>query len=116
MTEFLVKHTGAIKRLYSERQAQDQERTSSNNHDEGTGVEPEEAGEQDIEAEDTSAEAGQNLTMAEFKEKLTSAFMEEKADREVWKGAVERIAAFGPRRVGPNVLVDMTQDMVCGKL
>ncbi|KAK4553886.1 Cytoplasmic GTPase/eEF2-like protein (ribosomal biogenesis) [Recurvomyces mirabilis] len=115
VTEFLVKHTGAIKRLYSERQAQDQERTSGNEQDGGTGADSEDVGEQEIEAEDTSAEAGQNLSMAEFKEKLTSAFTREKADREVWKDAVERIAAFGPRRVGPNVLVDMTQDMVCGK-
>ncbi|KAK3680244.1 Cytoplasmic GTPase/eEF2-like protein (ribosomal biogenesis) [Recurvomyces mirabilis] len=115
VTEFLVKHTGAIKRLYSERQAQDQERTSGNGQDEGIGADPEDVGEQEIEAEDTSAEAGQNLSMAEFKEKLTSAFTREKADREVWKDAVERIAAFGPRRVGPNVLVDMTHDMVCGK-
>lgn len=116
VTEFLVKHTGAVKRLYSERQAQDQERTNGNYQDEGSGADPEDVGEQEIEAEDTSAEAGQNLSMSHFKEKLTSAFMEEKADREVWKDAVERIAAFGPRRVGPNILVDMTKDMVCGKL
>ena len=112
VTEFLIKHTGAVKRLYSERQAQEEERAAPQHG----GAEREEAGEQDIEAGDTAAEAGQNLSMAEFKKLLKEAFAEEKAEKEVWKDAVEKIAAFGPRRAGPNLLIDLTHGMQCGKL
>ncbi|KAK3070263.1 Cytoplasmic GTPase/eEF2-like protein (ribosomal biogenesis) [Teratosphaeriaceae sp. CCFEE 6253] len=112
VTEFLVKHTGAVKRLYSERQAQDAERATS---DGGRPDASDTASEQDIEAEDTTVEGGHELSMAEFKQRLAEAFAEEKGEKEVWKDAVERIAAFGPRRVGPNVLIDLTQDMLCGK-
>ncbi|KAK4546458.1 hypothetical protein LTR36_002135 [Oleoguttula mirabilis] len=115
VTEFLVKHTGAVKRLYSERKAQEEERTSSGDVEAQDGDQPEEAGEQDIEAEDGSAEGGQSMTMAEFKSQLSEAFAEDKADQEIWKDAVEKIAAFGPRRVGPNVLIDLTEGGVCGK-
>jgi ribosome assembly protein 1 len=113
VTEFLIKHTGAIKRLYSERKAQEEERAADNHNDDARQKDPEDDG---IEAEDTAGEAIQDLTFAEFKQKLSAAFAEEKANRDVWKGVVDRIAAFGPRRVGPNVLFDMTQDMQCGKL
>ncbi|KAI6884585.1 elongation factor Tu [Hortaea werneckii] len=112
VTEFLVKHTGAVKRLYSERKAQEEERAPSD-HD--IGDQAETTGEQEVEAEEIAAEAGQNLSMAEFKQQLAAAFGEEKLEKEVWKDAVERIAAFGPRRVGPNVLIDMTSDRICGK-
>ncbi|KAK5115825.1 hypothetical protein LTR85_009419 [Meristemomyces frigidus] len=115
VTEFLVKHTGAVKRLYSERKAQEEERTSSGATEGHNGDHPEEPGEQEIEAEDTSAEGGQNLTMAEFKKHLAEAFAEEKGEKEIWKDVVEKIASFGPRRVGPNVLFDLTESGVCGK-
>lgn len=114
VTEFLVKHTGAVKRLYSERKAQEEERTSSSVAQSENGTQPEDAGEQGIEAEDTSAEAGQNLSMAEFKSRLAEAFAEDEAEKEVWEDAVEKIAAFGPRRVGPNALIDLTEGGVCG--
>ncbi|TKA78460.1 hypothetical protein B0A55_04963 [Friedmanniomyces simplex] len=115
VTEFLVKHTGAVKRLYSERKAQDKERATPHDGNGTTGDAPEDVGEQDFEAEDSTAEAGQNLSMAEFRQRLVEAFAEDKADNQVWKDIVEKIAAFGPRRVGPNVLIDLTEDMLCGK-
>ncbi|USW49398.1 Putative small GTP-binding protein [Septoria linicola] len=114
VTEFLVKHTGAVKRLYSERKAQEDER-SSGTQSNGQTDETEEAEAHEAEAEDTSAGADQGLSMAEFKQKLGEAFVKEKADREVFKDAVNNIAAFGPRRVGPNVLIDTTTAGVCGK-
>ncbi|KAK4901118.1 Cytoplasmic GTPase/eEF2-like protein (ribosomal biogenesis) [Elasticomyces elasticus] len=115
VTEFLVKHTGAVKRLYSERKAQDEERATPNG---GNGTDDdgsEDIIEQDIEADDATGEGGHNLTMAEFKQRLGEAFAEDKADKDVWNGVVEKIAAFGPRRVGPNVLIDLTEDQLCGK-
>ncbi|KAK5119130.1 hypothetical protein LTR62_000341 [Meristemomyces frigidus] len=117
VTEFLLKHTGAIKRLYSERQAQEQERSTGSDHVEQGESEDQvdDIKEHDIDADDPLAEGGHNLTMSEFKQKLADTFLEEKLDREVWKDAAEHIAAFGPRRVGPNVLIDRTEDVVCGK-
>jgi len=115
VTEFLVKHTGAVKRLYSERKAQEEERTTTIDG-EGRADQPEDAGEQEIEAEDTSAEAGQNLSTADFKNRLLEAFEEEKTEKEVWKDVVEKIVAFGPRRVGPNLLIDATEGGICGRL
>lgn len=117
VTNFLVKHTGAVKRLYSERVAQEQERASGNaNGASELAAEPEEPGEQEVEAEDTSAEAGQALSTEEFRAGLAKAFDEEKHDKEIWKDAVEKITAFGPRRVGPNLLIDATADGICHKL
>lgn len=119
VTEFLVKHTGAVKRLYSERKAAEEEQKTGGEGDgesEGRGDEGEEVGEQEIEAEDTAADAGQNLSMTEFKKQLGEAFAEAKGEKEEWKDAVEKITAFGPRRVGPNVLIDNTANGLCGKL
>jgi ribosome assembly protein 1 len=112
VTEFLVKHTGAVKRLYSERVAQEQEKTTTGE----PGADQEEVGEQEIEAEDTSAEAGQVLSTEEFKAGLSKAFEEEKHEKEIWKDVVEKITAFGPRRVGPNLLIDATANGICHKL
>jgi ribosome assembly protein 1 len=98
--------------LYSERIAQEQERTTTTE----SGADHEEVGEQEIEAEDTSAEAGQVLTTEEFKAGLSKAFEEEKHEKEIWKDVVEKITAFGPRRVGPNLLIDATADGICHKL
>ncbi|KXT04565.1 hypothetical protein AC578_8627 [Pseudocercospora eumusae] len=114
VTEFLVKHTGAVKRLYSERKAQEEERTTNAAAGDKTAESAEEEDHQS-EAEDVSGEAGQHLTLQEFKQRLSDAFGEEKGDREVWKGVVEKIACFGPRRVGPNILIDETESGLCNK-
>lgn len=111
VTEFLVKHSSAVKRLYSERKAQEEERTTGTVIDEHV-----EDQEQDIIVEDDdAADAGQHLSTSEFKERLLAAFAEEKSDRELWTDAVEKIASFGPRRVGSNILIDATQGGICGK-
>ena len=115
VSEFLVKHTGAVKRLYSERKAQEEERTTPELGSTEDGAHAEDPGEQEIEAEDTAAEAGQNLSMSDFKKRLAKAFENVSIEKDIWKDAVEKIAAFGPRRVGPNVLIDLTEDGICGK-
>ncbi|EME47847.1 hypothetical protein DOTSEDRAFT_51149 [Dothistroma septosporum NZE10] len=114
VTEFLVKHTGAVKRLYSERKAQEEERLTGRAENSGA-AQLEQQVEQDVEAEDTSDEGGQQLGMADFTRGLADAFAEEKVDCEIWKDAVEKITSFGPRRVGPNVLIDATRGGICGK-
>ena len=115
VTEFLVKHTGAVKRLYSERKAQEEERATDDN-DEANQYQSKEGDEQSVEVGESAAEAGQILSMAEFKTKLTGAFAEEKSEKEIWKDVVDKICSFGPRRVGPNVLIDATDSAICGRL
>lgn len=111
VTEFLVKHTGAVKRLYSERQAQEEERVTVPEAELDGGDATREA-----DADTTAGDAGHVLSMAEFRKALTAAFAEENADKETWKDVVDKICSFGPRRVGPNILIDATKDGLCGKL
>ena len=63
-----------------------------------------------------TVESGRALSMDEFKAQLNAAFGETKAEKELWQDATEKITAFGPRRTGPNVLIDATPGGVCGKL
>lgn len=111
VTEFLIKHTGAVKRLYSERQALDEERVTL-----GDDPQPDEATDAD-DIDDTEAVGeGHALTMTEFREQLSAAFAEEETEKDVWKGVIDKICSFGPHRVGPNILIDSTDDAICGKL
>lgn len=50
------------------------------------------------------------LTQEELRQGLQDIFEREctPAEREIWSGIVNKIAAFGPRRIGPNILVDAT--------
>jgi ribosome assembly protein 1 len=114
VTEFLVKYAGAVKRLYSERKARDEERIAVDGQSDHES-QPELGEQHDVEAEDAVADDGRIVSMAEFKEKLTSAFAEEKAEKELWKEVVDNICSFGPRRIGPNILIDATSDGICGK-
>jgi ribosome assembly protein 1 len=117
VTEFLVKHTGAVKRLYSERKAQEEERRGNTDEPNGAGhADGEENDENDVEAGDSMEDAGQALSLIEFKSKLEAAFAEEKADKEIWKNVVDKICSFGPRRIGPNLLIDATAEGICGRL
>lgn len=103
-TEFLLKNSGAIKRLYSEKATKDEVEA-------GNGVDGEtEQGEhgENIEADGDVLE-GKGISQDELKKQL-QAVLEEGKGREVWKGTVEKIASFGPRRTGPNLLIDGTKD------
>jgi len=106
VTEFLEKNAGAIKRLYSERKAAEEGR-SDTPVESGAGEDGmEEAEQQDI---------GHTLSLDEFKKQLGDAFKEAKGQKEIWTDVIDKITAFGPRRVGPNILVDATKDGICGK-
>lgn len=109
VTEFLGKNAGAIKRLYAERKAEEERQRTGTETPEGT------VGEQDGMEEAEQLEIGHTLSLEEFKEQLQEAFNEAKGQREVWAGVIEKITAFGPRRVGPNILVDATSGGICGK-
>ena len=105
VTEFLSKHVASIRRLYSERQAQEEGRVEE--------LEPN-GHVQDV-VNDDSPERDV-LSMLEFKEKLKAAFDELPDDVDVWRNTIQEICAFGPRRVGPNIFVDATAADTCKKL
>lgn len=106
--EFLEKNAGAIRRLYSEKKAQEQGRQVDV-------ADGESVDEQEDSNELPTAHAGP-LTLLDFREKLRSAFAEAKGEEDVWANVVERICAFGPRRIGPNLLIDVTEEGTCQKL
>lgn len=102
---FLDKSAGVIRRLYSEKKAQEQaKRTSPTAENEG-----------DDEQEIDNAPIAENgmLSMLEFREKLRETFAEAKGQESIWADVVEKIAAFGPRRTGPNLLIDATTEGTC---
>ena len=106
VTEFFTKQVGTIKQLQLEKHS----------------VKPDEEKEDEEESEtgDVSHEAqestGSVLSLEAFRTELTRIFDEEVPDKEVWKNVVDQITAFGPRRIGPNILVDATAVNTCEKL
>jgi len=99
--------------LYSEsRAAEDSKRVADSHTDESH----DESAEHAVIEEKGIVETGKKLSLDEFRKRLTEAFAEAKAEKEIWNGVVDKIAAFGPRRVGPNVLVDITSSGTCGKM
>ncbi|KAF7588978.1 Cytoplasmic GTPase/eEF2-like protein (ribosomal biogenesis) [Aspergillus hancockii] len=112
VTEFFTKQVGTIKRLQSQRRTAAEDKsgavasngTSDNNPQVETGDATDEARE------------GSVLSLKDFRHELNKIFEEEvKDDKELWKDIVDRITAFGPRRVGPNILVDATAVNTCEK-
>ena len=103
VTEFLGKNAGAIRRLYSARR----EDNGSPNVIAGA--------EHDGMQEAEQREIGHALSFPEFKKQLKAAFGEAKGQKEIWADVIEKITAFGPRRIGPNILVDTTKAGICGK-
>jgi len=106
VTEFLVKNSRAIKRLYSDRQAEQRKKV-------GDG---EQRTEQEEVDEDEVLNGTKVLSLEEFKKQLQTTFESVKGQRDVWANAVEQITAFGPRRTGPNLLIDATKEGICGRL
>ncbi|KAL4889628.1 P-loop containing nucleoside triphosphate hydrolase protein [Aspergillus ambiguus] len=110
VTEFLTKQVGTIKRLQS------QKRTALETKAEGANGTTDTT--QQVETSDATDEAleGSILSLQDFKRDLNKIFDEEvKDDRDLWKNVVDRITAFGPRRIGPNILIDATEVNTCEK-
>ncbi|KAI9816796.1 MAG: Cytoplasmic GTPase/eEF2-like protein (ribosomal biogenesis) [Pycnora praestabilis] len=105
VTEFLAKHLGAIKRLYSERRAEEEGKRDN-------GIALSEVEEHDG-VDESEALQTEVLSLVDFKKELRNALEEVKGEKELWIDIVEKIVAFGPRRVGPNVLIDNTKAGIC---
>ena len=108
VTEFLEKNGRAIRQLYSERKAEDESKRGLIDND---GVADEHGEADDMRSNDVGL-----LSILDFREKLRSAFAEAKGQENLWANVVEKISAFGPRRTGPNLLIDVTQEGTCQKL
>ncbi|GAB1215454.1 hypothetical protein ATERTT37_004644 [Aspergillus terreus] len=112
VTDFLTKQVGTIKRLQSQKRSAAETKASSEDANGAPDGTPH------VETSDATNEAleGSILSLQDFKKQLTKIFDEEvKEDRELWKNVVGRITAFGPRRIGPNILVDATEVNTCEK-
>lgn len=110
VTNFLTKNAAAIKRLYSDRKAEEESKKSNKENGLDENGDPE-----DI---DDKGEIGGTtvLSLEDFKKQLQQSLESVKGEKDIWVGAVERITAFGPRRTGPNILIDNTKAGICGKL
>lgn len=99
VTQYLLQNASAIRQLYAE----------GGQGEEEDDVDPEDAvDERQDKSHDHSQNALQDLTAG-----LKSAFAAAKGEREVWKDLTERVVAFGPRRNGPNLLIDATKGQIC---
>ncbi|OOF93099.1 hypothetical protein ASPCADRAFT_209716 [Aspergillus carbonarius ITEM 5010] len=108
VTEFFSKHVGTIKRLQTEKHTA----VETQSNEEATAVTAE------SDATDATDEAREatSLSLKDFRQELTKIFDEEVSDdKGLWKDVVDRITAFGPRRIGPNILVDATEVNTCEK-
>ncbi|KAK7516443.1 P-loop containing nucleoside triphosphate hydrolase protein [Phyllosticta citriasiana] len=109
VTEILVKNVGAVKKLYAERRAREEEKKKGGDAGIAEGQGADAGVEEKAALEDVLDAGGQVLTESELKTQLQEAFNKvPEKDKEAWKGAVDNIAAFGPRRTGPNLLIDQT--------
>ena len=105
LTEFLDKNSGEIRRLYAKKKATEAIQRGMESQD---GIEADE-----IDAEHVIGTTV--MSMQDFKTSLRET-IKELRDRDFWTNAIEHITAFGPRRVGPNLLVDATDSNICQKL
>ncbi|PWY94163.1 putative ribosome biogenesis protein Ria1 [Aspergillus sclerotioniger CBS 115572] len=108
VTEFFSKHVGTIKRIQTEKHTAAETQSS----EEATAVTTE------SDATDATDEAREatSLSLKDFRQELTKIFNQEVTDdKGIWKDVVDRITAFGPRRIGPNILVDATEVNTCEK-
>lgn len=103
VTEFLIKNGASIRRLYAEKQAQEDGTKNVDSVDQDEAI--------DL-GNDTGLERS-NLSLQEFRQQLQAAFDEVEEENEVWHKVVSKICAFGPRRVGPNLFIDATEKNTC---
>lgn len=105
VTEFLENNVGIVRQLYAERQAKETAKQGVvENAEEVVDHGDEEAHPRIVDLK----------SMIDFRAKLQDTFTEAAAQSESWSNVVDKIAAFGPRRTGPNILVDIAGS--CEKL
>ncbi|KAJ6119946.1 Ribosome assembly protein 1 [Penicillium sp. IBT 18751x] len=107
VTDFLSKQVGTIKRLQSEKHTAAEAASEEEVTQQVASVDAEATGE---------AREANILSLKEFRDELNKVFEEDvTSDKELFKNVVDKIIAFGPRRTGPNILVDATAVNTCEK-
>lgn len=102
VTDFLGKNAGAIKHLYSKKAA--------SNGLEQDGSVADETGTDDASIdEEVDVSGSKFLSPEDFKKQLKNV-LETGKGRDPFKNIIDNIAAFGPRRTGPNLLIDATKE------
>ncbi|KAG8630915.1 hypothetical protein KVT40_000055 [Elsinoe batatas] len=114
VTEFLVKNAAAIRKLYSEKKAAEEQKHQKTEADD-ISSDTEETPTTSTRIEDAIDEAATStLTLSDLRTQLTTTFASVPEDKDTWTSIVSKIIAFGPRRVGPNLFIDATRDKICG--
>ena len=109
LTEFLEKHRDDVRRLYAVKKAQEGSRRGN----EGSS----DAGDhEDDDSKIQGAIRSDTMSLEDFKKALKESLAEQTDHKEFWENVIERITAFGPRMIGPNLLIDSTKGAICGKL
>lgn len=111
VTDFLNKNAASMKKLYEERRAE--EETEQHRQSENDTSEKEQQGGSD---DYGAVDSGSVLSLTDFKKRLQEAFASAKSERDVWNPIIDKIAAFGPRRTGGNILVDATGLEACSRI
>lgn len=105
VTDFLLKNAGLIRELYVEHSVVDDESTLEDSEE----TIPDEAASR---RQENCAEV-----VAKLKQGLREVISTLKGhELDLWTSIIDKIVAFGPRRNGPNLLIDVTQDRVCSAL
>lgn len=112
VTQFLIKNSASIRRLYSEKKAAEEQNRESRTEEDKSGSEERQ---DDIGMDDTAGTGRGTLSAADFRQQLQAVFASVKEDLDVWKNAVRNISAFGPKRAGPNIFIDATGNNMCGR-
>lgn len=109
VTDFLLKHSASIRRLYAEKQAEEEGGVKVIDSDDQVDA-------VDLAADldtDIGGDRRSNLSLQQFRQQLQAAFDEVHEDKELWAKVVSKICSFGPRRVGPNLFIDATGQHTC---
>ncbi|KAJ5397399.1 hypothetical protein N7509_005512 [Penicillium cosmopolitanum] len=104
VTEFLTKQVGTIKKLQSDKRSATEGAAENGQPTE-------------IVATDAADEAreGSILSLNEFRTELQRIYKEAGESEKFGNDLIDKIISFGPRRIGPNILIDATSVNTCDK-
>ncbi|KAI4086449.1 MAG: hypothetical protein LQ344_007544 [Seirophora lacunosa] len=98
-TEYIGRNVDVIRQLYAEKKAQEKGNQP---------VDDEKEMNTDHEDTDSKIHRPDLISVLDFKSNLQDTFASTISQSESWANVVDKIAAFGPRRTGANILIDVT--------
>jgi ribosome assembly protein 1 len=119
LTECVDKHAATIRRLFAEQKRAEEASGDGTDAENTTTIPAEQATNDPLIAEDVdvdddsdAADTADTLSRSEFRDALLAS-AKDVSEPDTWRRAIERITAFGPRRSGPNLLIDSTSASIC---